>query len=510
MNAPNEIAIWSEQGPDNHAAEIEWRAGAIWAQAPRARLCRVALRWNHPIAPHSRILGDHWERGYGDLEWRGIIDERPLPWMALVHDPQDGTTLGLGVKTGGASFASWRVDANGFTLVLDVRTGGRGVQLGGRDLCLAECVQLDSQPDEGAFALARRLCQALCDHPRLPAQPVYGGNDWYHRYGRISESSVKLDAGIIADLAPDGPNRPTYVIDAGWYPAEGCDGGPYLEGNERFPDLSGLATSLKDIGVHPGIWIRPLQTNAPIPDSWKLEAHGSGLPLDPTVPEVLALVREDIQRLVRWGYEVIKHDFTTFDVLGHWGFQMGADVARGNWAFADQTRTTAEILRALYQTIREAAGDAMLIGCNTVGHLGAGLFEMQRTGDDTSGRNWERTRKMGINTLTFRMPQHETFFHADADCVGITDAIPWEKNEQWLRLVALSGTPLFVSVAPESLGQEQRDALRDAFHVASSPQTPAVPLDWMETTSPRRWLTGQGEVRFDWGEWRGSSLATEA
>ena len=75
----------------------------------------------------------------------------------------------------------------------------------------------------------------------------------------------------------------------------------------------------------------------------------------------------------------------------------------------------------LYRTIRtQLPGTPWCIGCNTIGHLAAGLVEAQRIGDDTSGREWSRTRKMGVNTLAFRMPQHNTFFAADPDCVPVT------------------------------------------------------------------------------------------
>ena len=44
--------------------------------APNPPIKRVVLRWRHSIEKKVKILGDHWERGYGDLEWRGIIPER--------------------------------------------------------------------------------------------------------------------------------------------------------------------------------------------------------------------------------------------------------------------------------------------------------------------------------------------------------------------------------------------------------------------------------------------------
>ena len=55
---------------------------------------------------------------------------------------------------------------------------------------------------------------------------------------------------------------------------------------------------------------------------------------------------------------------------------------------------------------------------------------------------------MGVNTLAFRLPQHNRFFAVDADCVPCTPQTPWELNQRFLDLVARSGTALFVSVDP--------------------------------------------------------------
>jgi alpha-galactosidase len=477
----------------------------VWLTAGADPVTRIVLRWNRPLPERLQILGDHWERGYGDLEWRGHVPERCLPWYCLLHDIREGTTCGMGVATGGASLAMWRVDPEGITLVLDVRNGTRGVVLGGRRLRAATLHSLTSTPGESPFAFARRFCSRLCESPRLPSSPVYGGNDWYYAYGNNSDEAIRRDAALVRELSPSGENLPFMVVDAGWFPSGCCEGGPYHEGNSHFPDLPGLAQGLQAMEVRPGIWIRPLLT-AEAPDAWRVpppHPHGkreTGVMLDPSVPEVLEQVTKDIARLRGWGYELVKHDFTTFDILGRWGHGMaGGDLSAGEWHFADRSRTTAEIVLDLYQTIRDAAGDVLLIGCNTIGHLGAGLFELQRTGDDTSGLHWERTRKMGINTLAFRMCQHETFFAADADCVGLTNEVPWNRNRQWLELLAASGTPFFVSADPKAVGPEQRSALRDAFARAAQPQPAAEPLDWLTTTCPRRWRFGDEERTFDWG-----------
>lgn len=501
------ISIRSEDGKTCTDAGVQLTADAdgfhIDVSSPRSALTQVLLRWNRPPPPGLRILSDHWERGYGDLEWRGFVPERVLPWYVLLYDPRHATTHGLGVATGAGSFASWRVDPEGISLVLDLRNGGRGVHLGQRTLRAATVRTLSSTSGETPLALAHRFCQRLCPRPRLPPFPVYGGNDWYYAYGNNSDASIRRDAALIRELAPNGDNAPFMVIDAGWFPGR-LYYGPYDRGNEHFPDMPGLAAAMKAQGVRPGIWIRPLLTSA-APDSWRMSpAHPiwkreKQVVLDPSVPAVLDLVRTDIARLCAWGYTLIKHDFTTFDITGRWGFEMGDGlVSPEGWNFADQTRTTAEIIQALYQTIREAAGDAILIGCNTVGHLGASLFELQRTGDDTSGQQWERTRKMGVNTLAFRMCQHNTFFAVDADCVGLTNQVPWEQNRQWLELLAASGTPLFVSADPAAVGPAQRAALQAAFARAAIVQPPAEALDWMETTCPRQWKFGAETRVFNW------------
>lgn len=146
-----------------------------------------------------------------------------------------------------------------------------------------------------------------------------------------------------------------------------------------------------------------------------------------------------------WGYRLIKygspHDI--FDWYGIWRKQQMCD---DGWHFHDCGRTTAEITMEYYCTIRQAAGeDCVIIGCNTIGHLVAGYAHLNRVGCDTSGSDWEDTRCFGVNSLAFRMLYRRIFHDIDADCVGIMGKIDWKYNAQWLKLLSMSGTPLFVS-----------------------------------------------------------------
>jgi alpha-galactosidase len=185
-------------------------------------------------------------------------------------------------------------------------------------------------------------------------------------------------------------------------------------------------------------------------------------------------------------------------MLGKWGNHMQDDITTPGWHFNDTSKTTAEIILNLYHTIRGAAKDMYLLGCNTLSHLSAGVFEINRIGDDTSGKEWERTRTMGVNTLGFRMTHHHTFYSADGDCVGLTNAVPWEKNKQWMQLLAESSTPLFISAQEAATGAEQKAYIKQSFATAAKKLPIAEPLDWLQEQRPEKWKLNGKVVTFEW------------
>ena len=61
------------------------------------------------------------------------------------------------------------------------------------------------------------------------------------------------------------------------------------------------------------------------------------------------------------------------------------------WSFYDKSKTSAEIVVELYRAIYETAKEyhVMILGCNTIGHLGAGLMhrsEERRVGKECRSR----------------------------------------------------------------------------------------------------------------------------
>jgi len=108
---------------------------------------RIQLRWRGDLTRIKLYLGDHWERSYGDLEWRGEAPNRVMPWYFLAHDGK--ATHGYGVRTGARAMCFWTAEGEGISLWVDVRSGGVPVELptsgrrslprGARRKCVRRC-----------------------------------------------------------------------------------------------------------------------------------------------------------------------------------------------------------------------------------------------------------------------------------------------------------------------------------------------------------------------------------
>ena len=479
---------------------------AIFLTAQTSKVKWIKLRWNNlSWDKNVRFLGDAWERGYGDMEWKGMNPNRFMPWYFCAKS--EAKSVCYGVKVRPSAMCFWQVDSLGMTLFLDVRCGGSGVNLKGRVIKLADVIACEMR-DCTSFEAMQEFCGQMCEDPILPKYPVYGSNNWYYAYGKSSESEILADCDYILNLTKDIENKPYMVIDDCWqehHRLNEYNGGPWTKGNEKFPDMKALADKLVKKGVRPGIWVRLLlNEDENIKNEWRLSHNNC---IDPTNPEALNYIKEDIKRICNWGYTLIKHDFSTFDLFGKWGFQMSPLVTDDGWHFYDDSLTSAEVVKLLYKAILDASveasnGETLILGCNTIGHLGAGYMHINRTGDDTSGVIWERTRFMGVNTLAFRLPQHGKFYEIDADCVGIDGGISWSMNKQWADVLAQSGTPLFISVRPNILDETEKQELHEILKVASKQEHHVIPVDWEETTCPEHWQDKDHDIdcKYQWFE----------
>lgn len=512
MRIPDDVRIFCEESDNSDVSvdfEIKNRKLSVYITAQKNRPRFICLRWNFAVHNETRIMGDKWERSYGDMEWHSLNGEIFMPWYFLAHSGTE--TVGCGVMTGANSFVSFQCDSSGCTAWFDVRNGGTGVNLNGRTL-LAGIIVCEHYKEMSAFKAASKFCRVMCEKPRLPKEPVYGSNNWYYAYGKSSRKDILKDAEIIAELAGENDNKPYMVIDDGWSLKNGV--GPW-QPNEKFGDMSEIALEIKKKGVKPGIWFRPLHDEKIEKEhpEWRLKKNenvcndmvwdktddGYLTFLDPTVPEVREYLRKTIRRFKEWGFDLIKQDFSTYDMFGRYGdYLNGKITAEDGWSFSDTTKTSAEIVLDFYRLIREEAGDMIVIGCNTISHLSAGLVELYRIGDDTSGMIWSRTRAYGVNTLAFRLCQNDAFYKVDADCVGIIkDKIDWKLNRQWLDLLARSGSPLFVSAQPQALTDEIKCDLKAAFKANSVQDDVAEPIDWLYNNQPCLWMISNNKTEYD-------------
>jgi alpha-galactosidase len=495
----NSTDRWLGGGVEIHIVLGEQMVG-LRLSAPTTAIHRIHIRWPIAVAAETVVLGDAWERSYGDLAWLPLQADRVLPWYFLAKTDRNCT--GLGVETGAGAFAFWQLDAEGISLWLDVRNGGKGVLLGNRSLDLATIVTASG---ENCWRTARSLCTAMMSDGKIVSHrgkyrvdSIYGSNDWYYAYGQNTQQGILRDAALMRELAPASGPRPFTVIDDGY------------QDSIRFPSLPRLAEDIRRQDVVPGIWIRPTRATRDASASLLLPkthwvSQTNELVYDPTIPQARASILQVVQDACAWGYDFIKHDFTSYELLGQWGSSMCASPTGPGWNFHDRSHTNAEIIASLYRDIRRTAGeDRVILGCNTVGHLSAGIFDAQRTGDDVSGRVWDRTRKMGVNALAFRLPQHGKFFAVDPDCVPITPYVPWHLTEAWLQAVVASGSVLFISPDPKAVGASEKQAISRAFAQCSQLRT-SEPLDWIESRTPSRWRINTTTSRWEWLDNTGAS-----
>lgn len=489
---------------------VQINNNSLFVTAQKTPLRYIRLRWNfdeHELRLDPiHVLGDFYECTHGILGWRPVMPDRFMPWYFLVSngsDRNDDTsgrfTECFGVKVRPNAIIHWQYDGNGITFCADIRNGGDGVILNGRKLKICEFIFTEFR-DISAFESGKRFCHMMCDKINTPPYKVYGSNNWYYAYGKSSHEEILADAKLIADATKGLENRPFMVIDDGWeYPTWDT---PWRGGNEKFPDMPGLAKEISDMNVRPGIWVHLLyDENRTVPnekEEWHLQRDPKRL--DPSHPDVKKYVYDTVQLLCKWGYKLIKQDMSTGDIFNRLSNEMFDTMTANGWHFYDRSRTTAEIVIDFYSTIVEAATpyDCVVIGCGCLPHLAAGLFHLNRIGSDTSGYSFNQTRKFGVNALAFRLMQNGAFYAADADCVGITGVIPWYLNKQWLDIVAHSGSPLFVSCKPGVLNEEEMNDLRKAMEINSAQNNNMIPLDWMENDIPQFWKIDGETVRYDW------------
>lgn len=461
--------------------------GGVCVSSAEGVVESVSLPVKVPMESFWRVMTSVGEGLMRHRAWVPVGEGRTIPWYFLATDGTN--TCGIGVETGPKAMCAWRIRPNGVELLLDMRSGSCPLEIGDRTFEACRIVRVRSHPGENAFSTGRRLCAAMCRTPRLPKEPLFGFNDWYAAYGRNTATNFLVDAAFVVSLCKGLPYLPTVVMDDGWQKyappvVERLTGkfdsgwGPWTESSKSFGmDMKTFCSRIAALGARPGLWYRPLCMN--------------GKTCDPSDPDVIARIKADIGRFRDWGFRFVKMDYLTYDLCGHFsGFDEGGRLVRDRREWKDRGHTTAEIIIGLYQAMRDAAGDdVVLLGCNAVNHLCAGIFEATRVGPDTSGKDWNQTHRNGYSSVAFGGLENGLLYAADPDCVGLAfeGAIPWKKNREWIDLLSRSGMPAFVSWRRQLSNEKVADAFRQLFVRACSRDMSIEPLDWIENPVPCKW-----------------------
>ena len=465
----------------------------------------LKLRFNGDFTFVDKVYGDQWERSSvgAYLEWRSVMSSRVLPWFCYVRGSNQ--TACYGIKTGADCLAFWQVDTHGITLFLNLCCGNDGTDLQ-EPIVACEVVQLFGAEGEDTYKTVRQFSGMMCETPVLPKTPIYGVNNWYWAYGNISREIVLAETDYLIQMTAGCKNPPYMVIDAGWqkhFNWETLDylGGPWTP-NDRFADMRQMADEIHARGARAGIWFRPLLTRENIPEQARLASGFGGEIPDPTHPWTIEKIYQDTAMIRSWGYELIKHDFSACDLTGLapvTGEKQDYQLFAADRKFYDRTKTSATVLKNLYQTIQDAANGADVIGCNVFGHLSAGIHSVQRTGGDTSGRAYEWTKRDGVNTV-MRLPTNNIFYNVDPDCAAFTNQVPTDINLDFLEMCAYTGMATLASVTPGCLNDAEMQRINKIYKTADANEHALGIANYDKTAEPEIFVSEDGKTQkhFDW------------
>jgi alpha-galactosidase len=379
----------------------------------------------------------------------------------------------------------WRSD--GGKLHLRIACGGTGehVIVAAGDSIDGETFRVETGED-----LPRMLSSYAAAIPsrrtgmKSPPPAEAGWNSWYELWNGVTEQDVRDNAPLAKKiLAPQLPKgtKLRIVVDDGWEQAWG-DWDP---DKKRFPSgLDGLASDLTQQGFEMGVWLAPLIASE---KSAVYTAHPGWFVggavytplgkapmhvLDVTNPEAAAHLTATIQKIVGWGYSLLKIDYL---FAGTWEGKRAQDVT-GMQAYA-----------MALDIIRKAAGDkTLLLAVGAPGLASLPYVDSWRAGGDialeTFGPSWpfvaNEARSIGA-----RAPLCLATL-CDADPV-LLRKLPENEVDVGGWVMAFGGGALFLSDDLTKLDASRQgwglDAARVALALGGSP---AVPVDYLPRGAP--------------------------
>ncbi len=462
---------------------FEWR-GAGRLPGARAMLSNGFQSWSQSgvVGLPDTVPAEELQRRLsrrGDVEV--IRDGRFMSWW---HSFIAGDThLVVGV-TSANQFKSW-VSASGHEDNIDVR-----LVSGGMDDRISMDAGGETELETWFFGLSADLAVTLTRYgealPHRSSTTAYaeaGWNSWYELWDSVDAAAVVSNASLVAaGLAgklPTDDEKLRIVVDDGWQ----RDWGDWYP-NEKFPDgLNGLAQTLREAGFEPGVWLAPLLVSerstlvATHPD-WFIDGpeymhlkHGAMRILDVTNPEAAMHLSETIERIIGWGYTLLKIDFL---FAGTFSGSRHEDI------------TSMASYKLAMELIRDAAGpDVVLLAVGAPPVAGFEQIDSWRMGPDVAVENFGASWFFIQGTARSMSARWPYCIHTlcDGDPPILRDLSP-EQAQVSAWVAALAGGAFFLSDDLRALEPGRLDWITPAMVKLGLHGGPAIPTNQIPAEVP--------------------------
>lgn len=393
-----------------------------------------------------------------------------------------------------------------------------GAQVEGDGLLLAYAEHGEQLLPQYADQVAMRM------GARVPSGPVpTGWCSWYYYYTDVHEAELRRNLDLLVQNRKSLPVK-CLQLDDGYQTAVG----DWLSVNKKFPSgLEALAKRIAEEGFMPGLWTAPfmVQRSSAVYKKhrdWLLKERDGSLKtfgyhpiwgvtsgqvycLDPTHPGVQQHLRTVYSTLRGYGFTFFKIDFLNA------GLQPGLH--------HDRRRSPVEAFRQGLEIIREAIGDAYLLGCGAPLLPCVGVVDAMRISSDVkeawddkalgfiSNGNGHPAAELAILNSMTRAFLHQRWWFNDPDCLLVREkrsSLTEVEVRTLLTVLSLTGGMLLLSDDLTQLSVARRGLAELALPVRGPA---ARALGVLDEERPRRFVRarvladGTQELLGTWINW---------
>lgn len=472
----------------------------------------------------TKILVNDWERYNGNNSLKELDCEKSLfsAWNVELYCKEQVISLVSGILSGKEMFTSFELGQNTSGLVRfnasgDVASGSDGVLLLPGSMLLSDGILM--VPDESPYKAAERYSMAVSKYNRIEMRHknMTGWADWYFYYGMNSEKTVLENLDAI-DSRLKGYGIEYIQVDDGWQKIKefvryesldltctASSGAPWEENADFKSGMKQLADRIHEKGYKAGLWIRPFSIMNIAKEyvdglPWVLKhAAEEEMPNRATVDisreEALEWLGGLFYKLTgMWGYDYIKYDFITYDILRNGNFNLNRNEV-GSFKIRNREITSSRAYYNALKAFREGAGrDTFLLGCNCLAGNAIGLVDGYRISGDVCIFNWELTKNMLISSA-YRYHMNGVIWQNDPDVLMVGEKLSLDKAIFWASFVGLAGGMILFGDCIPILSEERIDIIK---RILPGYGGRAKPIRLFEDAWPSVWNL---PVKKEFGKW---------